>query len=72
VSVEVTDIDRYDRLVGKIWLGDRDINRELVREGNARVYRQYLEDRSLLKDEAYAKDSELGLWSLSNPVAPWE
>ena len=32
VNVDVVDVDRYDRLVGKIWLGDRDINRELVRE----------------------------------------
>ena len=30
VRVDVTDVDRYDRLIGKIWLGDRDINREMV------------------------------------------
>ena len=72
VNIEVVDVDRYDRLVGKIWLGDRDINRELVREGHAWVYRQYLDDESLLEDEAAAKDEQLGLWSLSNPVAPWD
>jgi hypothetical protein len=49
-----------------------DINRELVREGHAWVYRQYLEDESLLKDEAAAKEEQLGLWSLADPVAPWE
>ena len=63
VNVEVVDVDRYDRLVGKIWLGDRDINRELVREGHAWVYRRYLDDESLLEDEAHAKTEQLGLWS---------
>ena len=27
--------DQYGRLLGKIYLGDRDINREMVREGHA-------------------------------------
>ena len=72
VNVDVVDVDRYDRLVGKIWLGDRDINRELVREGHAWVYRRYLNDESMLEDEAHAKAEQLGLWSLADPVAPWE
>lgn len=29
-------------------------------------------DRSLLKDEAEAREAGLGLWSLSDPVQPWE
>ncbi len=72
VVVEVVDIDRYDRLVGKIWLGTRDINREMVSEGHAWAYRQYLNDQSLLKDEAKAKEQGIGLWSVAGPVAPWE
>ena len=35
VTVRVSDTDRYGRLIGEIWLGDRDINRELIREGYA-------------------------------------
>ncbi len=35
VRVEVSDTDRYSRLIGAIWLGTRDINREMVREGHA-------------------------------------
>ncbi len=71
VVVEVTDRDRYDRLVGTVWRGDRDINRELVSEGDAWAYRQYLHDRSLLVDEAHARDAKQGLWSLPNPIPPW-
>ena len=50
VRVEVTDTDRYGRTVGHIYRGDRHINREMVREGHAWVYRQYVEDQSLLED----------------------
>ena len=72
VQVEVSGTDRYDRLLGTIWFEDRDINRELVREGHAWAYRRYLNDKSLLKDEAKAKEQGIGLWSLADPVAPWE
>jgi endonuclease YncB( thermonuclease family) len=71
VTVRVSDTDRYGRLIGEIWLGDRDINRELIREGYAWTYRDYLTDRTLLDDEAHAKNEGLGLWSDPNPVPPW-
>ena len=41
VRVEVSDTDRYNRLIGAIWLGDRDINREMVREGHAWAYHHH-------------------------------
>ena len=71
VIVESSGYDRYDRLLGRIWLGDRDINREMVREGHAWAYRQYLTDQSFLEDEAAAKTERIGLWSVPDPVAPW-
>lgn len=72
VTVVVTDTDRYGRLVGKVLLGARDINREMVREGHAWAYRKYLVDRSLLDDEAAARASGLGLWGLNDPIPPWD
>ena len=73
VDIEVIDVDRYGRLVGVVRLEDgRDINREMVREGNAWVYRQYLRDRSLFEDEEVARDARRGLWSLADPIAPWD
>lgn len=66
--------DRYDRLLGKIYLDGRDINREMVREGHAWAYRQYLSDESLLEDERHARKAGAGLWSLpqAQHVPPWE
>ena len=66
--------DRYGRLLGRIYLGDRDINREMIREGHAWVYRQYSSDIMLLEEERLAREQGSGLWSLSDAerVPPWE
>lgn len=71
IVVDIVDRDRYGRLVGKVWLGDRDINREMIVEGHAWAYRQYLRDESLLVDEAAAREATLGLWALADPTPPW-
>lgn len=71
VRVQIADVDDYGRTVGKVWLGERDINRELVREGHAWAYRRYLEDPSLLEDEAAAREAGRGLWQHAEPVPPW-
>lgn len=72
LRVETRDVDDYGRTVGKLWLGERDINREMVREGHAWVYRKYLQDASLLDDEASARQASRGLWSAADPVPPWQ
>ena len=66
--------DRYGRMLGKIYLDGRDINREMVREGHAWAYRQYLSDKSLLDDERRAREAGAGLWSMprAQQVPPWE
>ena len=74
VGVVEIDRDRYGRIVGRIYLDDRDINREMVAEGHAWVYRKYMRDKTLLGDEAEASNAELGLWSLpeAQTLSPWE
>ena len=66
--------DRYGRLLGRIYLGSRDINREMVREGHAWVYRRYTSDPGLIADERTARASRVGLWSLpqEDRVPPWD
>lgn len=74
VLVKEQDMDRYGRLVGHVYVGDIHVNRKMVQEGMAWVYRQYLKDKSLLQDEAEAKRAKRGLWSLpsTEQVPPWE
>lgn len=72
-AVEI-DRDRYGKIVGRVYLDGRDINRELVAEGHAWVYRKCMRDESLLEDEATARDAGIGLWPLpeAQRVPPWE
>lgn len=74
VIVLEQDTDRYGRLVGHVYVGDVHVNRKMVQDGMAWVYRQYLKDQSLLQDEAEAKEAKKGLWSLpsTEQVPPWE
>ncbi|MGV0005558.1 MAG: thermonuclease family protein [Candidatus Porifericomitaceae bacterium WSBS_2022_MAG_OTU9] len=74
VRVIVETVDRYGRTIGQVYLGPRHINREMVVEGHAWVYRRYLKDKSLLALEEKAKLGGLGLWGLSEArqMPPWE
>ena len=60
-------------MIGTIWYAGKDINREMVREGHAWVYRKYVKDKSLFDDESYARSRGLGLCSLpeNQRQAPW-
>lgn len=75
VRLDVMDVDRYGRTVSTVWLGNRNINREMVSEGWAWAYRQYL-DRphasEYIQAEEQARSQKLGLWKQSNPQPSWE
>jgi endonuclease YncB( thermonuclease family) len=72
VRVEVIDVDRYRREVGRIFLGDRFINMEMVRDGFAWRYPQYDKPREFEEAENNAREQRRGLWADSDPVPPWE
>lgn len=74
VKVIKTDTDRYGRLIGQVYFGDVHINRKMIREGMAWVYKPYMKDKTLLIDEKKAMDSKLGIWSLprKDQVPPWD
>lgn len=74
VEVEPIEQDQYDRLVGRLWLGEMDVNAELVRLGAAWVYRRYARETDYCEYEQEARMQERGLWGLPSipPVAPWE
>lgn len=75
VRLEIMDIDQYKRMVGRIVLDGRDINREMVREGWAWAYKQYLQSpyaSEYIESEKQARAARLGLWQQGNPQPPWE
>ncbi len=72
--VVVQDVDRYGRTVGRVFVGATDVNAEMIRQGAAWAYRQYLKDQSLLALEAQAKAAKRGLWGLpeAERCPPWD
>jgi endonuclease YncB( thermonuclease family) len=78
VTAECGKQDKYKRQVCKIIVDGVDANLEQVKAGMAWWYRKYAGEQSP-KDrddyeiaESFAKMRRLGLWSDTNPVAPWE
>lgn len=72
VRVEGDARDQHGRLLGTLWIGDRDINRELVAEGWAWAFGGFAADDDLLKAEAEARRQRRGLWAGPDPVPPRE
>jgi micrococcal nuclease len=73
IRVEITDTDRYGRSIAKSYLPDgRELGQEMVKAGMAWHYKKYSDDATLSQLEQEAKNSGIGLWSISNPEAPWE
>lgn len=63
INVRPYENDRYGRVVGDVFIGNLNINREMVRTGNAWAYRRYLHDSSMIGLERAARSQKLGLWS---------
>ncbi len=72
VVVDVRDVDRYGRLVARVYTDGEDVSLALVRAGFAWHYKQYSSDRMLADAENEARASRIGLWSQGTPVAPWQ
>jgi len=70
-DVEERGKDQYGRLVGKVWCGRTEANREMVRAGLAWVYDAYVQDRSLYRDQVEAQERRRGVWGQKDPVPPW-
>jgi len=65
-------IDRFGRTVGELHRDGQHLNRTLVAEGHAWVFRRFAEDPALLRAEAQARAAERGLWGQPSPMPPWE
>lgn len=73
VRMVVLDIDKYKRLVGMVWLDDRNIDLEMVREGYAEAFIEYLKPpyrSQFLEAEKEARSHKRGIWSLLDYERP--
>ena len=75
VTVESKERDQYGRMVGIVTLHGKEVNAEMIAEGMAWAYRQYLQGPYASKYSALeeqARRHRRGLWRRPNPQPPWE
>jgi endonuclease YncB( thermonuclease family) len=75
VRLEILDIDKYRRMVCMVWLNERNINLEMVREGYAEAFIEYLKPpyrAEFLKAEQEARAGGKNIWSLPEHERPRE
>lgn len=70
VEVEENGKDRYKRTIGIVYLGNTDINAQMVANGYAWAYRKF--SKRYAPQESKAKKQGLGLWQDKEPIPPWE
>jgi endonuclease YncB( thermonuclease family) len=71
VHVVPVDVDRYRRLVARVFVSSPDVNLELVRRGLAWHYARYSQDAPLAAAERRARSARGGLWVDPGAVPPW-
>ncbi len=72
VRVEYTKRDQYGRIVGKVFVDDRDINIEMLKAGFAWHYKHFDSNPIYAKAEEEARAARRGLWQDKNPIEPHE
>jgi micrococcal nuclease len=72
IQVKEYNLDRYGRMVARIYVQGSDVSMELIRAGLAWHYKQYSSDQALAEAEERARKAKRGLCLMPNPVPPWE
>jgi endonuclease YncB( thermonuclease family) len=78
VKLRPHSIDRYGRLVARVFVDGRDAGLELLKEGFCWVYEKYVGQASAEIQPSYrdaqaaAQSEKAGLWQDPEPVPPWE
>lgn len=72
VNFERLKTDRYGRTIAVIFVGQTNVNLELVKKGFAWRYDAYSQDPLLLDAQNSAKAAKKGLWADPSPIPPWE
>ncbi|MDT8992746.1 thermonuclease family protein [Curvibacter sp. APW13] len=75
IAFSCHDVDIYDRQVCDLAFNSTTASRELVRMGLAWANvanKRYLRDSAIPDMESRARFAHLGVWSVTDSVAPWE
>ena len=71
VGIKIMDKDRYDRIIGKVFYNNQDINERMLESGHAWFYEYYAKNETGYKN-AYedARKNKKALWKDANPENP--
>ena len=78
VCVDWYKKDKYRRLIGRIFVGNTDVNFKMVNRGLAWHYKKYQHEQSKTDRKEYseaetdAKLAVIGLWSEPDAIPPWK
>jgi len=73
VHVKVQKYDRYKRLIAIVTNARKQVvNQEMVKQGMAWHFKKYSDDPLYAQLEIRARANKTGLWSIPNPIPPWE
>lgn len=70
VELDTKEQDKYGRTVAEVFVGDKNINKEMVALGMAWAYREYVKDNEYIDLETKARRDSLGLWSQPDAIYP--
>ncbi|MBN1184980.1 MAG: thermonuclease family protein [Bacteroidales bacterium] len=72
VIIHKSGTDRYGRTLAYVYIGDKCINKELLKLGMAWHFKRYNSDKELALLETQAREQKVGLWAQQDPIAPWD
>lgn len=71
IKVENKGTDQYNRVIGVVTVEGEEINKKLVKDGNAWFSPDYANGLDYAADQAAADKGKVGLWSNRGAVPPW-
>lgn len=73
VRLEIHTTDNHDRKVSFSYLDDgTELSHEMIKAGLAWHFKKYNSDDDLAKLELEAQNARIGIWSMEDPMSPWD
>lgn len=71
ISLKSNGKDTYNRLIATLYVNDKNINLQMIKDGYAWHYERYYKSDEYSEAQKNAKSNKLGLWKQDNPTEPW-
>ncbi|MDO4551258.1 MAG: thermonuclease family protein [Planctomycetia bacterium] len=72
VHCVIDKLDKFNRTVGRLYLGETDVEYRLIRAGMAWHYEYYNQEEKLAQAQKKAQAQKIGIWKQKNPIPPYQ